>query len=125
MLPNDSPAVNPVAEKDILPHLDLSQQSKKKAIIYAMNVEQDIFKSLAENLSGGEMLIHIPTHVLWWSFGIIAILTTIISIVLLYHWSAYGYKAVKTGFMASLYLLGTLFLISGIFFGISSYILSI
>jgi len=84
-----------------------------------MNVEQDIFKSLAENLSGGEMLIHIPTHVLWWSFGIIAILTTIISIVLLYHWSAYGYKAVKTGFMASLYLLGTLFLISGIFFGIS------
>jgi len=90
-----------------------------------MNGQQDIFKSLVENLSGGEVLIHIPTHALWWSFGIIAILTAIISMVLLYHWSSYGYKAVKTGIMGALYITGILFFVAGIFFEISAYILSV
>jgi hypothetical protein len=58
---------------------------------------------------------------LWYGFGILLVLVTIISLVLLYHWVAYGYKHVKTSAIGALYFSGVLVLMGVIFFAIISY----
>lgn len=80
---------------------------------------------LAKQFMTGTLVVSIPPQVLWGIFGVAFVLTAVISAILIYHWSAYGYRALRTGFMAALYFTGVIILLSGVFLGISSYLLSI
>jgi len=73
------------------------------------------------NTTNSSVIITIAPKVLWIGFGVIFAFTAIMSVVLLYHWSNYGYKPIKTGIMGSLYFMGIIVLLGVIFFAIISY----
>ena len=67
----------------------------------------------------------INPSILWIGFAAILIITAIISIILFYHWTSYGYKPVKTGFAGTIYFVGVLVFLGVIFFALVSYTTSI
>lgn len=71
------------------------------------------------------IILSVSPKVLWIGFGVLFALVAIISIILVYHWSKYGYKPVKTGAMGTIYFIGTIILLSTIFFALISYISSL
>lgn len=48
--------------------------------------------------------IMIDPRFLWVGLGGVALLFTIVSLILIYHWIAYGYRPITTGVMAAVYL---------------------
>lgn len=75
-----------------------------------------------KEISMNAVNISISPEILWTGFGILFFITTVLSIVLLYHWVSYGYKPIKTGFAGSIYFMGTIVLVGVIFFAIISYL---
>ncbi len=69
--------------------------------------------------------VAIPPDMLWWGVGIVVLLFALVSIVLLYHWTRYGYGPARVGFMGALYFTGSLILLSGIFVGVTMYLFSV
>jgi hypothetical protein len=73
------------------------------------------------NATNTILTVVVNPKVLWVGFAFVFTLTTIMSIVLLYHWSKYGYKPIKTGVTGSIYLIGVIVLLGVLFFAILSY----
>jgi len=72
----------------------------------------------------GESVLSLPvsSDLLWIGLGVIAILTAIISAILFYHWSAYGYHRIRTTLVGIIYGVGVVILLGVILTGIISYI---
>ncbi len=73
------------------------------------------------NTTNKVLIIAISPKILWIGFGVVLVLTIIMSIVLLYHFASYGYKPVKTGIMGSIYVIGAIVILGVMFFAILSY----
>ncbi len=84
----------------------------------------DMFPSVL-NTTSTSIAITVTPKILWIGFGVVFVFATVMSIVLLYHWSHYGYKPVKTGIMGALYFVGVLVLLGVVFFSIISYLASL
>jgi len=68
--------------------------------------------------------IVIDPKILWIGFGVVFIFATVMSIILIYHWSNYGYKPIKTGVIGAMYFTGIFVLLGVTFFSIISYLSS-
>ncbi len=90
-----------------------------------MNQHSDYHKPLLENLTDGNVAVLIPPAILWWSLGIIIFLAILVSIALVYHWSAYGYNKLLIKSISFVYIIGVLFLTSLMFFGVTSFVLTV
>lgn len=76
-------------------------------------------------LANKNIPIAINPQILWWGFAIIAILTIIGSVVLLYHWITYGYKPITTSTTGTVYFMGAILLLSMMFFAAVSFTASL
>ena len=83
---------------------------------------------LTQTLAGKKILqltLALSPKILWWGLLGIATLFAVITIILFYHWIAYGYRPVKTGFMGTIYLAGSLVLLGIMFIAATAYTTSV
>jgi hypothetical protein len=84
-----------------------------------MDISTTIFSQ--ESVATNIQTFFTNPHNVWIGFGVVIFVFAIISLILLYHWSAYSYSRTTTGFMTMLYFIGALILIGGIFLSLIAY----
>lgn len=76
-------------------------------------------------LSSGPFVVAVPPVVFFWGIGILLGFFALFSIILVYHWSHYGYEKVKIGIVTVTYFLGGGILIALMLIGASAYLASV
>jgi len=74
------------------------------------------------NTTNASIAVTVAPKILWIGFGVVFVFASVMSIILLYHWSNYGYKPIKTGIIGALYFTGVVILLGVVFFSIVSYL---
>ncbi len=64
-------------------------------------------------------------NILWGGFFLLAFIFVIMTLILLYHWSAYGDRSLRVGFTGLAYLAGGVTLLFLLFLSVNAYIASL
>lgn len=76
-------------------------------------------------IPGMVSIVNILPNIFWGGFFLLALVFVFMTLILLYHWSAYGDRSLRIGVMGFAYLVGGIALLFLLFLSVNAYLASL